>query len=124
MIIDDDVSLLGFTSKYLTRLGHSVTTFRSGEAAWKEFGAAGADYALVLIDLFLAGLSGKKVSEMILNASLDVRLILMSGYPIDPIELLEADPDRTAFLQKPFTPAMLTEAVDRFTRPYPKRDAN
>jgi len=113
MVIDDDASLLGFTAKYLTRLGYSVATYRNSEQAWKDFRASAANYALVLIDLSLGGLSGAQLSQMMLNANPAVRLIVMSGYPFDPEKLREVDPDRMAFLHKPFTPAMLAETVDR-----------
>ena len=116
MIIDDDASLLGFTSKYLTRLGYEVATFRHSEAAWAEFCAPSANYTLALVDVSLGGVSGTELSRMMLNANPNIRLIITSGYPFDTNKLPEADPDRVAFLQKPFTPAMLTETVERLTR--------
>ena len=113
MVIDDDASLLGFTTKYLTRLGYTVAGYRSAEQAWKEFNERTKDYGLILIDLSLSGMSGGQLSEMMLVSSPTVRLILMSGYPYDPEKLLAPGPDRMAFLHKPFTPAMLTETVSR-----------
>ena len=113
MVIDDDAPLLGFTAKYLARLGYSVATYRSSEQAWKDFTAPAAKYALVLIDLSLAGLSGAALSKMMLSSNPAVRLILMSGSPFDTEKLREAGPDRMAFLHKPFTPAMLAETVEQ-----------
>jgi hypothetical protein len=52
----------------------------------------------------------------------EIRLILTSGYPFDAQRTLEDEPDRVAFLHKPFTPAMLAETVNRLIRTYPKRD--
>src|SRR5258708_34278298 len=101
MVIDDDAALLGFTSKYLSRLGYSVAAYRSAEQAWKEFHVPQSPYALVMIDLSLAGLSGERLSRMMLSANPTVRLILTSGYPFDTQKLLEAGPDRMAFLHKP-----------------------
>ena len=67
----------------------------------------------------MPGLSGEKLSHMMLSRNPEIRLILMSGYPFDTQGLLEAGPDRLAFLHKPFTPAMLMEAVDRLIRARP-----
>jgi hypothetical protein len=53
-----------------------------------------------------------------------VRLILTSGYPFDTHRLLEAGPDRMAFLHKPFTPAMLAETVNRLLGADPPADAD
>jgi len=35
MVVDDDPALLGFTCKYLSRLGYSVVPYRSSEEAWR-----------------------------------------------------------------------------------------
>lgn len=113
MIIDDDPALLGFTCKYLLRLGYSVVPRRSSEEAWKDFELAAANYSLIVIDLSMPGISGEKLAQMMLSQNAEIKLILMSGYPFDTQRLLELGRDRLAFLHKPFTPAMLIEAVER-----------
>jgi two-component system cell cycle sensor histidine kinase/response regulator CckA len=124
MVIDDDPALLNFTSKYLTRLGYFVVSYRSAEEAWRQFESPAADYSLAVIDLSLPGLSGEQLSGMILRSKPDFRLILMSGYPFDTHKLIEAGPDRITFLHKPFTPAMLAEAVHRLLGEPPRSDAD
>lgn len=111
MVIDDDPALLGFTCKYLTRLGYSVVPYGSGEEAWRQFQAT--EYSLALIDVSMPGLSGEQLCRMMLRSKPEVRLILMSGYPFDTQSLPKAGPERIAFLHKPFTPAMLAETVNR-----------
>ena len=113
MVVDDDPALLGFTCKYLTRVGYSAVPYRSSEVAWKHFETSGVRYSLVLIDLSMPVISGEQLSRMMLNLDSEVRLILTSGYPFDTASLLELPQDRVAFLHKPFTPAMLAETVDR-----------
>lgn len=113
MVIDDDPALLGFTCKYLTRLGYSVVPYRSAEEAWRQFEAPAIEYSLALIDVSMPGLSGEQLSGMMLRSKPEVRVILMSGYPFDTQRLPGASPDRVAFLHKPFTPAMLAETVNR-----------
>jgi DNA-binding NtrC family response regulator len=124
MVIDDDPALLNFTSKYLTRLGYLVVPYRSAEEAWRQFESPAANYSLAVIDLSLPGLSGEQLSGMMLRSKPDFRLILMSGYPFDTHRLIEAGPDRMAFLHKPFTPAMLAEAVNRLVGRPPGSDAD
>ena len=113
MVVDDDRALLGFTTKYLSRLGYSVAAYRNPEEAWTQFNAPEANYSLIVVDLSLPGLSGEELSRRMLSANPDIRLILTSGYPIDPRETLAEAGERVAFLHKPFTPAMLTETIDR-----------
>src|SRR5437764_1113821 len=88
MVVDDDRALLGFTAKYLSRLGYSVAAFRSPEEAWTQFSGPDANYSLVLVDLSLPGLSGEELARRMLSANPEVRLILTSGYPFDPQQML------------------------------------
>jgi len=117
MVIDDDPALLGFTSKYLARLGYSVAPYRNPEEAWKEFSAAAADYSLAVIDVSMPAMSGEQLSSMMMGVNPEIRLLLTSGYPFD-LERLHASsgPGRMAFLHKPFTPAMLAETVAHLLR--------
>lgn len=116
MVVDDDPALLGFTCKYLTRLGYSAVPYRSSEEAWKHFETSGVRYSLVLIDLSMPVIPGEQLARMMLNLDPEVRLILTSGYPFETANLLELRHDRLAFLHKPFTPAILAETVDRLLR--------
>src|SRR5436309_12934377 len=88
MVVDDDRALLGFTAKYLSRLGYSVAAYRNPEEAWTQFIAPEANYSLVVVDLSLPGVSGEELSRRMLNANPDIRLILTSGYPLDPVRML------------------------------------
>lgn len=117
MVIDDDPALLKFTSKYLARLGYSVSSYDNTAAAWQEFGAAGSDYSLVVIDVSMQELAGEQISRKMLDANREIRLILTSGYPFDIEKLLApGGPRRMAFLHKPFTPSMLADTVSRLLR--------
>ena len=124
MVIDDDPGLLGFTSKYLSRLGYPVAAYRSSDEAWSEFNAPASNWVLVVIDASLPGLSGVQLSRMMLSANPEVRVVLTSGYPLESQKLLDLSPDRTAFLHKPFTPLMLAETVGRLIGAGPGPDAD
>ena len=116
MVVDDDQGLLGFTSRYLTRRGYAVTACRAGEEAWNQFGAPGAEFSVAIVDLSLKGLTGAELSRRILEHDREARIVLTSGYPMDPNALPAAGAGRIAFLHKPFTPAMLVEAIEGLLR--------
>jgi CheY-like chemotaxis protein len=122
MVVDDDPALLRFTSKYLSRLGYSVTPCRTSEEALKNFEAA--PYAIVLIDFSMPRIPGDQLSRMMLEASSRVRLVLSSGFPVNTQNLLQAAPGRVAFLHKPFTAVMLAETVKRLLENPPAGDAD
>ena len=124
MVVDDDPALLGFTCKYLSRLGYSVVSYRSSEEAWKHFETSGAGYSIVLIDLTMPSISGERLLRMMLKVNPEIGLILTSGFPFDAESLLDPAPVRIAFLHKPFTPAMLAETVERLVRAGPIENAD
>lgn len=111
IVVDDDPSLLGFTFKYLSRLGYSVATCLNAEDAWRKFERRTPDYSLALVDISMPGLSGEELSRKMLAASPELRLIVTSGYPFCVERLEEAGSGRVAFLHKPFTPRMLVETI-------------
>jgi two-component system, cell cycle sensor histidine kinase and response regulator CckA len=124
MVVDDDPALLGFTCKYLSRLGYSAVPYRSSEEAWRQFQTSGAGFSLVLIDQSMPVISGEQLSRLMLSVNPGIRLILTSGYPVETQELLESAPHQIAFLHKPFTPAMLAETVGRLVRASPQVNAD
>jgi len=81
MVVDDDPALLGFTCKYLSRLGYSVVPYRSSEEAWRQFQTPGVRFSLVLIDQSMPVISGEQLLRMMLSVEPGVRSILTSGYP-------------------------------------------
>jgi DNA-binding NtrC family response regulator len=122
MVIDDDPALLGFTSKFLTRLGYSVVPFRNPQEAWKQFTVPGSECSLVVIGVSMPALSGEQLSRMMLEAKPEVRVLLTSGYPFDMQKVFSAGgQERMAFLHKPFTPAMLAETVVRLLAGVPEK---
>ena len=111
MVVDDNRSLLAFTVRYLARLGYTVLPFNDSEQAWNEFAGHSASYQLVILDVTMPSLSGEALSRNMLERNPGIRLILMSGNPFSPEQVAAADPTQITFLQKPFTPRMLAQAV-------------
>ncbi|MEO7650324.1 MAG: response regulator [Bryobacteraceae bacterium] len=110
MVVDDDFSLLGFTARYLARLGYAVSACQTPDKAWTLWQQS-AGFHAVLVDGTLPALDGENFALKLVQADAEVRVILMSGYfcPLDRLELLA--PGRVFFLPKPFTPALLAKTV-------------
>jgi two-component system alkaline phosphatase synthesis response regulator PhoP len=113
LVVDDEPALLESMRSYLSRLGHVVAAFGSAASAWECFAAGPSAHAAVIVDMTLSGMSGEEFIEKVRGLNPGVRILAMSGYSVSLRNLHEPQGARIAILEKPFTPRMLTEALDR-----------
>ena len=113
LIVDDEDTLLKMLCVYLRRLGYTVVPACSTEEAWAEVEAAPAAFALAVLDATMKGIRMEDLAARILAADSQTKVIAVSGYAISIAGLQAATPGRVMFLQKPFTPIMLGDAVRR-----------
>jgi len=111
LIVDDQPALLRMMSLYLTRLGYSVATETSTEQAWARVESDPEGTDIAVLDATMPGIGLEELSLRMLHANPRLRVLGASGYPVDMTAVEAAAPGRVAFLQKPFTPEMLAEAV-------------
>ena len=86
---------------------------RFSEDAWEHIQAAPESYDLALIDATMPGMTAEELTRRILEANPRMKVIAASGYPITLEEFATPDPNRVAFLHKPFSPDTLAELVRR-----------
>ena len=113
LIGDDDAALLRFATKYLTRLGYTVVACRNTAEAWSQFEQRPAWFSLALIDVTMKEQPGEQLALRMLAAQSELRVLLWSGYPFNLEQCQARSPGRVGFLHKPFTPAMLVDAVQQ-----------
>ena len=107
LIVDDEPKLLDLLSRYLGRLGYEVQTCGNAEEALARFQAEPERMAMVITDLSLPAVNGEDLIERMRQLRPGLPAIITSGYPYVP---------RAAgigFLQKPFLPQMLAEAIEK-----------
>jgi DNA-binding response OmpR family regulator len=107
LLVEDEPALADLLTKYLERLGYQVDACTQADAALALLYAHPEDYALLITDLSLPDMSGDELMTRSRLRVPNLRAIIASGYPYEP---------RVAgveFLQKPFLPNLLAEAVKR-----------
>jgi DNA-binding NtrC family response regulator len=107
LLVDDEAALTGLLKQYLERLGYRVDACTDAEAAVGLFDADPGRHALLITDLTLPGMDGEELLSRLRERNPELRAIIASGYPYEP---------RTAgveFLQKPFLPKILADAIER-----------
>jgi len=106
--VDDEAALLELLTKYLERKGFQVEACLTPEKAIESFERDPDRYDLVLTDLTLdGGMSGEEMLTRMRAMRPSLRAILSSGYPHVP------HLKQLVFLQKPFLPKMLAEAIEK-----------
>jgi two-component system cell cycle sensor histidine kinase/response regulator CckA len=113
LIVDDEPLLLKMLNAYLGRLGFDVVAVSSTEKAWAAVQAAPGSFAVAVLDATLKGIAMEDLATRMLAEDPRLRVIAVSGYPVDIVGLQAAAPDRVMFLHKPFTAEMLGNAVRR-----------
>lgn len=113
LLVDDEPTLLESMRAYLERLGHTVAVFREACSAWDCFTAEGNVFQVVIADLTLKGMPGQELIAKVLERDPAVTVLATSGYTVSLMNLGVRRDGRVATLQKPFTPRMLTDALER-----------
>ncbi len=119
LLVDDETALLDLMRRYLTRLGYEVDAYSNAHAALQRFESQAGDYTLVVADLSMPGMTGEELLDRILAVNPDIHVLVCSGYQFSTARFSLAVKPRIAFLQKPFLPKMLAEALDNLMKGRP-----
>jgi DNA-binding NtrC family response regulator len=112
LVVDDEAPLLALIERYLRRLGCEVEAHANPAEALRSFEAAGGRFDIVMVDLELPGIPGAVLVEKLLGMSPTIRALVCSGYPFQSARFDAGLQTRIGFLQKPFLPNMLSEALE------------
>ena len=109
LVVDDEPGICRFVSRALERDGHAVSTAATGADAIRL--AAEDDYALVVLDLILPGVSGLDVLRTILARQPTQRVLMLSaiGDAATKVECFQNG--AVDYLAKPFAVAELVARV-------------
>ncbi len=117
LLTEDDASIRTFLRILVESFGYNVITAVDGEDAITKFMENREQISLVLIDMIMPKKNGKEVSEAIRKVNSGIKILFMSGYPMDIINTNELTESGYDFIQKPFHPRnlliKLREVLDR-----------
>ncbi len=113
LLVDDDVELTTMLSDYLVREGFDVIAVNDGESAVQE--ALHGDYALVVMDVMMPGMSGiEALSRIRIHSPIPVLMLTARGDDIDRIIGLELGADD--YVPKPCVPRELVARIRAILR--------
>ena len=111
LIVEDERAVRKFTATVLKHSGYEVLEASNGEEAIAAAELRTGQIDVLLTDVVLPGMNGKKVYDSLRALHPDLLAIFMSGYPRDVIGQSGLLDQNTLFLQKPFNADDLAERV-------------
>jgi two-component system cell cycle sensor histidine kinase/response regulator CckA len=114
LVVEDDSQLRGILRRYLMSWGYTLLEAPSGVAALDLVQRHSGAIDLLLTDLVMpGGVDGRLLSERVLAARPNAKVVFMSGYTEHAaIKSAALGPD-DYFVQKPFTAQSLSETLHR-----------
>ncbi len=111
LVIDDETSILEFTTAALTRSGFEVITASDGEEGVAQFKAQQSHIVAVICDMVMPKLSGAEVAKAVHEMAPEVCIILSSGFDEDALEV--GKDVLSGFIHKPYRLKTLVTEVHR-----------
>ena len=112
LVVEDEADLREMALLILESYGYAHFQASSGPEALKIWEASGDKIELVLTDMVMpGGMSGLQLAEKILEQRPQLPVVIASGYSIDDISEKISASQNIRFVQKPYSPATLAQAV-------------
>jgi two-component system cell cycle sensor histidine kinase/response regulator CckA len=111
LLVEDDEMVLELAQVVLEAQHYRVLAARNAEEAIELVRHHVLDIDVVLTDTVMPGMGGPALAERLLQMRPGLRVIVTSGYAGRGQEFIQSLGSQAAFLQKPYTPDMLTKKL-------------
>ncbi len=107
LLVEDAGHVRDLVRDILEEFGYAVIEAANGAEALSVAAAHDGPIDLLLSDMVMPGMNGRKLADAIRAARPAIKVLFMSGYTEETVFQSAAGEGRTAFIQKPFTPEAL-----------------
>jgi CheY-like chemotaxis protein len=109
--VEDNTSVLDFSSKMLRNLGYRVLTASNGEEALRISQEHDGEIRLLLTDVILPGMNGRQIANMLVERNPSLKVLYCSGYTEDTIVHHGVLEPHIHFISKPFSIPALSQKI-------------
>lgn len=111
LLVDDEETILGLGDQVLSNFGYTVITAPDGESALEIYHEKKEKINLIILDLIMPGMGGRRCLEKLLKANPQAKVLIASGYSVNgpTKEALEAG--AKGFISKPYDVRQMLKAV-------------
>ncbi|MCD6342720.1 MAG: response regulator [Spirochaetaceae bacterium] len=113
LLVEDEPSILKLTTIILESQGYSVLTASSPNEALRKAGEHAGDIHLLLTDVIMPEMNGRKLADELLSTFPDMKRLFMSGYTANVIAHRGVIDEGLNFIRKPFSRHDLLEIVQK-----------
>jgi PAS domain S-box-containing protein len=111
LVVEDDPAVRNLASRVLERAGYRVIPAASASEALELARAQPDGFDLLLTDMVMPEMNGRQLAGILTAANPALPVLFMSGYTDDDILRRGLTAHGAKFLQKPFTPVALIDAI-------------
>ncbi|MCI0464413.1 MAG: response regulator [Gemmataceae bacterium] len=116
LLVEDEEGVRNLAMKTLTSSGYKVLAAGDGNEALRIAGGHAGPIDLLATDMIMPYLNGPQLAAQLRQARPGLNVLYMSGYASDTLGPQRALESGIVFLQKPFTPRVLTRKVQQALR--------
>lgn len=111
LLVEDEANVRKIARISLAMFGYQVLEASSGEEAVRVSERFQGAIDLLITDLVMPGVNGRKLTDLLRQRRPSLRVLYMSGYADEAALRPGPTPHADAFIQKPFTPQQLAGKV-------------
>jgi len=112
LIAEDDPLVLNVIKGMLKHLGYATIGTSDGEEAFQTFNENPEKIGMVITDLVMPRLGGLELAEKLLTNQPSIKIVIMTGYLQEELELDPNEFGLAGWLEKPMTAERLRQIVD------------
>ncbi len=112
LVVEDEPTVRDMTRQVLRRAGWNVIEMSNGAEAWAFFETMTRPVDAMVSDVVMPGLSGLELAERVLDRHPDIRIVLLSGYTAETLDLERVIARGVRFVPKPVSGRQLLAAIE------------
>jgi DNA-binding response OmpR family regulator len=111
LVVDDDPAICKLVAEAVREPEFHIYTAKDGVEALRLIDDPSTIIDLLLVDVVMPRLNGPELVRVVSNHHPEIKIIFMSGYPNEFLDRYGIVAGKIRYIQKPFTPAVLVQAV-------------
>jgi two-component system, cell cycle sensor histidine kinase and response regulator CckA len=113
LLVEDEPIVLAVTTAMLKQLGYQVLVASNGKEAVVQFEVHQAQLALVISDMVMPDMDGAELFHRLKAKTPQVKMVIMSGYPLGGNGATLLEQGVVAWLKKPMSFEQLSQAIGK-----------